>query len=145
VGYYIRVLEGNISVPAEKREAALASLKARMLARDSDFYGGDKDELQANDPFYKSQTLDEALAYFDFEVENYGDGSLSLYYFEGKQGIGFDDIGRALAGYAETGSYLLFIGEDSQQFRWYYTKENFYLQTPTITWPQVDEEEEKEA
>lgn len=144
MGYYIRTIEGNITIPAEKRAGALAALKARLLARESAYYGGDKRELAANDPLYSAETLAEALNQFYIGYDEYeDDGSLRIYNFEGKQSIGFDEIGRALAGFATAGDYLVFLGEDTDQWRWYYTAKNFYLQTATITWPQVDEEEEE--
>ena len=96
MGYYIRTIEGNITIPAEKRAGALAALKARLLARESAYYGGDKRELAANDPLYSAETLAEVLNQFYIGYDEYeDDGSLCIYNFEGKQSIGFDEIGRA--------------------------------------------------
>lgn len=138
MGSYIRTLEGDLLIPAEKQGAALASLQQQLMQLELDYLGGEE-ELVKQNPFYRIESLEQALTELGFDCEE-EDGVLRVYNFDGKQREGFDYIGRALAGYVEAGCYLLWIGEDTEQWRWYYTGKNFHVQTPTITWPQVEDD-----
>lgn len=137
MGYMIRAIEGIVTIPAA-RQAAAAVAVIEAVRTDGGYwrYDAQGNYVEVDLRNAGDITLRELLEDVGFEVDDIAD-ELNIVYYYGKASDDVAAVGPALAGFATEDSYLVWLGEEAELWRWYYTATEFYEQTPTITWPEV--------
>lgn len=147
MGYQIRTIDGQITIPLAKHEGAAVAI-ADALGYPHDYRSHEVlPELGENFATPATQWLIDLLSEIGFKPDEAFDaepGTLAIDFFNGKATFssnGEDDeltaTAKALAGFAAAGSYLIWLGEEGETWRWIYTEDEFFEQTPQIIWPEI--------
>lgn len=143
MGYYITLEESTFALRDEHKEAALETLKAlnapsnNHLKRGGSFAGGGKTEhwfswMPAD--YDKTVTsLEEVFVLLGFEVGEAPDGAMLLVGYDTKTGQEDLFLG-AIAPLVEDGTYLQFVGEDGDRYRYVFKDGKMETKYATLTW-----------
>ena len=148
MGYYMSQVDGLFTIKAEYKNKALEAIKAMFEPErlKNEAQGGGWNAGKKTSSWYSwidterslaCKTLEAAIKEWGWEVETDPDESgdiINVYFPENKQGQE-NLMFKAIAPFVEAGSFLHMMGEDSNQWRWFFDGEKMIEQYPeAIMW-----------
>jgi hypothetical protein len=140
MGYYMNQRGGKFSIPIDKKDAALAAIKAladKPEQMSGGSYQGGKEVAKwyswvNTEEFVEAETLKEAFSAWRWELEESEEGEIVNLYFNGEK-LGDDLLFlEAIAPFVEEGSYIHMEGEDGYYWRWLFKNGRVYEQSGTV-------------
>lgn len=122
MGYYVAVDSQDFAIIKQQQPAALEAVK-RV-----------KSYWVENEKIQEAETLEDALREWNFTVSTDSQGSIVEFDTEsqkwGQQGLLF----RALAPYVQDNSYLEFVGEDHERWRYLFCNGKLFIEEGQLSW-----------
>lgn len=140
MGYSVDTWETDFHIPADKVAAALADINADPVkhrpcynrAHSYALAGAPEHDCQRSKPFDSlTEAVEELTGFHDCEEDDI-DGFRLGYHLD--KWAGSEEVLYTLGRYADEGSYVRLIGEDSELFGYRVVEGKLHTEDATVTW-----------
>jgi hypothetical protein len=138
VGYCITLIDNRLLITHAKQPSALEAVKQLMTRTDLMTGGSSSGERWFawvnNNSILEAEELADALLDWRYEAESDEGGDIVRVEFIGEKLGDEHHLWRVLAPFVEDGSYLEYIGEDDERWRYEFVGGRLYERSGTNVW-----------